>query len=395
MDCIVVKKGKYFNLTYSSIRWTKWGMPTDYTIIVCDDWTEGFSRAKSSNHRLVLFLDSGTVFNDIELFVDKLKSYPNKGLIGHIIDHQKKEIFYSLHQQCFFLDINNFDKNSFLSTEFDAPLVERSNINIHDDYTPLWLKPSKGKSNRMIQSEFGQKIIAEQISKNKLVVNWHQKLRDNKIFLYRPEVRTQWLEIQKQYTDLAEKHLWVLNNQQIEKLESRNLVSPASGIFWMAGNNAEQIDLVDISQPQLNLAKHLIENWDGANYGEFVYNFILKNKIRHIQLDINMTDMEKVNYLKNKKLFCEYVNSKFNIQLHNFGLSPADFINKWLYTKNKIIKLHNANMVDWINQAKLTSDTGVWLSNILNYKYTWLKSTESEIEGCREKLKRIGCIVRE
>ena len=393
MDCIVIKKGKYFHYTYSSIKWSRWGSPTDYPVFVCDNWQQGFQQVQQTGKKLALFVDSGTVFYDIEDFVGKIKNYPHQGLVGHIIDPQDPEKFYSLHPQCFMMDVSRFHNNLFDYDEFLAPPTERSTLNIHHDYTPLWLKPAQGKSQRQLQTDFGQKIIAHQISQNAIVSNWHQKLRDNKIFLYRNEVRDTWITYQKPYLDLAEQHLWILNNQSINLLEVEHLVSPASGLVWMISMNANQIDLVDISQHQLNLAQSLVSNWNGTDYGSFVHDFVVKNKIRHIQLDKAMTDIEKIKLISNRQNFCNYVNHKFSQQLNNLSISLKDFEQHWQQISSKKICYHRANLVDWILTTELSQNSGIWMSNILDYKYTWIKSTDQDIRQCQDRLTKIGCKV--
>lgn len=392
MNCIVIKKGKYFHYSYAAAKWNKWGTPTNYDIIVCTDWKEGFRQVQDRG--LVLFIHSGTVFNDIESFIDDLENYPHQGLIGHIIDPLDKGKFYSLHPQCFFLDTSKFTEDIFDNGTFVAPIAERSQRNIHDDYTPLWLKPGRGSSRCLEQTEFGQKMIAQQIARGKIVSNWHQKLRDNKIFLYRDEIREIWIGQQKPYLDLAEKHLWILNNQPTVPIDAQHLVSPASGLFWMLGLISDRIDLVDVSWYQLDFAKNLVEYWDGVDYGSFAHGFIIKNKVRHIQLDIEMASNDKMTLVSDKENFCRYVNDRFYKQLAEFNISHEDFIKHWRSMSQKKISYNNTNMVDWLLSAELSSQSGVWLSNIMDYKYTWLKSTEAEILLCQDRLKEIGCQVK-
>jgi hypothetical protein len=393
MDCVVIRKGKYFHYSYSSVRWNRWGAPTNYDIIICNDWKEGLEKSQADNKNLVLFIDSGTVFNDIEDFVEKLKTYPHQGLIGHIIDPLDKNKFYSLHPQCFLLDVKKFQSDIFDNGDFVVPDSQRSEQNIHDDYTPLWLKPGKNPSSTAIQSEFGQKIISQQICRNEIVSNWHQKIRDNKIFLYRDEIRDTWIASQKSYLDLAEQHLWVLNNQPMRSIDTNHLISPASGLFWMIGTTAENIDLVDISRYQLDLAKNLVDHWNGIDYGSFVYDFIVRRKIRHIQLDVTMSDSDKLKLLSDKNSFCKYVNDRFISQLEIFSISLDEFTQMWQQIRNKKISYNLENMVKWLLDANLSADTGIWLSNILDYKYTWIKSSDKDIEDCQAKLKKIGCRV--
>jgi hypothetical protein len=395
MTCIVIRRGKYFNYTYASVRWNTWGEPTKYNILVCDDWHSGFCQAKRLDKKLVLFLDSGTVFNNIESFVESIKTYPHQGLVGHIIDPLDHSKFYSLHPQCFLMNITEFESEVFVDGEFTSPAVERSKKNIHDNYTPLWVKPVDGPVILSTQQEFGQKILASHLSNNKVVSNWHQKLRDNKIYLYRNEIRDNWIQSQKSYTNLAEEHVWILNNQPVKPMVGNKLISPASGTYWMTGTGADCIDLVDISHRQIQLAQELIKNWDGNDYGSFVYDFIIKNKLRHLQFDINFDSQQKIQLISSKDKFCKYVNEKFQQQLALLSIEADQFVYIWQQVKIKKISFYKKNMIDYLLETNLDSDCALWLSNIFEYKYTWIKSTHDEISACKEKIKLSGCQVQE
>jgi len=395
MISVVIKKGKYFNYTYGSVRWDKWGTPINNPIIVCDDWKQGLAQARLLDNNLTLFVNSGTVFNDIQKFLDDLNNYPHRGLIGHIIDPIDDSKFYSLHPQCFLLDCKKFDDDIFDDSEFARPLVERSKLNIHDNYTPLWLRPLGGVHSIAQQDSFGQKILAQQLSQNKIVSNWHQKLRDNKIYLYREELRDNWIMSQQSYIELAEKQLWIFNNQNLDFIDCERLISPASGLFWMIGNNARVIDLLDISASQIDLVKKMVREWNGNDYGSFVYNFVISNKIQHFQLDTPMSESDKIKLISNKKSFCSYVNDQFKKQLNDFSISLTDFQKLWPLITNKKISYSVTDMIHYLLSTDLRATDGVWLSNILEYKYAWIKHDHQKIQECKDRLIQAKCTFKQ
>ena len=282
----IIRKEKYFNFTYASIRFGPFGPQTDFPIIVCDTWKEGFEQAKKQNYKYAVFCNSGTVFNDINDFQEKIKNYPHKGLIGHIVDPLVKDEFFSLHPQCFLLELDKFSSEDFEDGEFETYGITRSDKNIHDNYTPLWICANQRIRVKTSQTKFGQKLIAAQLNNKLIVSNWHQKLRDNKIYLYTPELYVKWMDEQQDYLNLAEKQLWITNNQPLSFTDASHLVSPASGLFWIISaitKSVEKITLVDISLPQIELARELINNWDGNNYSEFVFNFVKNKQLKHLQ----------------------------------------------------------------------------------------------------------------
>jgi hypothetical protein len=300
MYAIVILKDKYFNFTYASIKFRQYGEPTDYPIIVCQTWQEGFEAVKKQNYTRVLFCHSGTVFKDIDDFLNKLDNYPHQGLIGDIIDPLVDDEFFSLHPQCFLLDIDKFSSDCFDDGEFETCGITRSDKNIHDNYTPLWISPNKTKIKKY-QNKFGQKLIGTQLNNGRIVSNWHQKLRDNKVYLYRQELYEQWIDLQQKYIDLAETQLWITNNQKLFFADTNHLISPASGLYWIMSavtQSLEKITLVDISKNQIELAQLLISQWNGTNYSEFVFDFIKKNKLTHLQFEKPLSPIEQLQFQK-------------------------------------------------------------------------------------------------
>jgi hypothetical protein len=396
MYAIIILKGKFFNFTYASVRFDQYGQQTDYPIIVCDDWRSGFDQAKQQNHKRVLFCDSGTVFKNINEFLKQIDNYPHQGLIGHIIDPLTENEYFSLHPQCFLLDLNKFSDDCFDNGEIDTYDIIRSNDNIHHNYTPLWIRAGENKI-KMNQTKFGQKLIAQQLNNKSIVSNWHQKLRDNKIYLYRAEIYDSWVALQQEYINIAEQQLWITNNQDLSFNDTTHLISPASGLFWIMSavtRSIDKITLVDISKPQIELARSLIDTWDGINYSEFVFNFVKHGKLKHLQFDQPVTPLEQLQ-LQKKEHFCQRVDNIFQQQLKMHDLTDIEFQESWKKIKNIQINIINDNIVSQINSRNiiLTSDCTLWISNILDYKYTWLKSDLDEIDMFNVILKSSGARV--
>jgi hypothetical protein len=395
MYAIVILKGKFFNFTYASIRFDRFGQQTNYPIIICDNWKSGFEEAKKQNFDQVLFCDSGTVFKDIDYFLKQIDNYPHQGLIGHIIDPLTEE-FFSLHPQCFLLDISKFSLDCFDDGQIETYDIIRSDKNIHDDYTPLWIRAGENKI-KINQTRFGQKLLASHLNNNLIVSNWHQKLRNNKIYLYREEVYDSWVDLQQEYISIAEQQLWITNNEKLSFENSKHLISPASGLFWIMSAVSKSIDkitLVDISKSQVELARMLINEWDGVNYSEFVLDFVRHKKLKHLQFDKPLTALERLQ-LQKREHFCRHVDDLFQQQLITCGITIKEFQEKWNNIKNTPINIINDNIISQINSKNLVldADTTIWISNILDYKYTWLKSSADEIELFNNILTSSGAYV--
>jgi hypothetical protein len=212
--------------------------------------------------------------------------------------------------------------------------------------------------------------------------------------LYREEIYQRWLESQQKYIDLAESQLWITNNQKLFYKDTKHLISPASGLYWIMSAVTQDIDkitLVDISKNQIELATLLVNQWDGTNYSEFVFNFIKDKKLTHLQFDQPLSPLERLQMQK-KEYFCQRVDNLFQQQLDNVNLTKDEFQTKWANIKNILFNIINDNIVSQVNSGAVTLDTTttIWLSTILDYKYTWFKSTAEEIDQFSNILKSSG-----
>jgi EAL domain-containing protein (putative c-di-GMP-specific phosphodiesterase class I) len=74
---------------------------------------------------------------------------------------------------------------------------------------------------------FGQGLIARQLRRGKGIVNWNKQARAIKWYLY-PELLNQIHVATKDYTTLAEKQLWVLNNESTRVATGSGLLAPGA-----------------------------------------------------------------------------------------------------------------------------------------------------------------------
>jgi len=353
----------------ASIKFDKFGNLTKYPVIECDSWQQGFLEAQQ-HYSHAVFLSSGTVFTDTAEFLRILHNYPHQGLIGHITDKEN----YCLHPQCFLLELGAFSVDDFDIADYSMSVI-RSDKNIHHDYTPLWLRPGN-EVTHYTGKNFGERLIAAQLARGKIVTNWNNAIRQFKQYLYTPELVDAYVQSQQDYFDLAENQLWVFNNETVTVAPQHDrLVTPASGLFWMLSLiniKTQSLDLVDISRPQLQLAKELLTNWDGTDYGSFVYDFMKRNRIVHYNLENpNLSKQERVLLLK-RSVFVDRVNTVFEKHV------PVDFSARWQDAKTKTVKFHNQDIIDFLKTT--TGSFDVWMSNILDYKYTMLKHSIVELK---------------
>ena len=375
---IIIKRGSLINQTLSTIKFGQFGAPTGINYIVCDHWVDGFSKAQELNYDYGIFVNSGTVFSDITEFTQQLLSYPHYGLIGHIIDPKDPQRFFNLDQQCFVLQLNKFDVEDFSTLEFTSPQAVRSETNLHDDYTPLWIKPKDSNLKVWPGVAFGERILAKQLNSG-VAVNFNNTLRDNKKFLYTEEQLESWKKSQQPYFDIAENQLWIFNNEGMSVAETKVFLGPAAGLYWiknLLSPDVSQIELVDISRVQLKFVKQLLDTWDGIDYGSFTFEFIKENKLQHWQLETTqLTKLEKIKLSKAEN-FISAVNTIFE---KHFDIKT--FSNLWNYNKQtKTVNLYNVDIVKFLPDFVANGQISVWSSNVLDYKYTLIKNNNEEIK---------------
>ena len=372
---VVVQRGKNLNLTLSTIQFDRLGATTGQPVIICDTWEDGLFQACKKDYTHALFVASGTLFTDWSKWQTFLKSYPHQGLIGHLLC--KDNIPAYLDEQCWLIDLNFFTVNDLTATTVTHPAAIRSDCNLHDNYTPLWIKPGTELTNYSV-TKFGQGLIARQLQQGLPVVNWNNAARDLKFFIYKQTPKSQIDLHFYDYVKLAEHQLWIFNNEKITSVGVDKILAPGSGLFWIINiiNPATtQIQIVDISYTQLKFVKTLWETWTGVDYGSFVWQFIQDNKLVNYEVDqANLTDLDRLK-LRSQKNFIGYVNQQFAQVLSEHDID--NFVERWKSAQEtKTIKIDRANLVDWVLAHKINSYDYIWSSNILNYKWTLMHTPE-------------------
>ena len=376
---IIIKRGPDLNQTLSGIQFDKFGSNLQQKIHVCDSWVEGFDWAQRNQYTQALFVNSGTVITDWTEFELLVNKYPHSGLIAHLIWRPDSCLY--LDEQCWFMNIQDFKTEDFLVKQVAHPLPVRSDQNLHDDYTPLWVKPSADQFAEYAVTNFGQGLIARQLSNNKPIVNWNNKARDLKFFLYDKPVDLNRFQA---YKDIAENQLWVFNNEPITVVGKERLVSPGSGLFWMLNiidPVTKKIQIVDISRTQIKFCQALWNTWDGFNYGKFVWEFMSQHSLTHYELDNpTLTPMDRLK-LKGQTKFVEYVNKTFESK------TDDTFSEQWCQAKQtKSIEFCNDNLIDWVLNNNVDEYDYIWCSNILDYKWTLLHTTLDQYAQFQSKL---------
>jgi hypothetical protein len=250
--------------------------------------------SKYYTHAVVLstgteFINGDEFFNEVELEVYGTKDF---FLIGHIPD--RDDGYYELHEQCYIINLETYK-------ELGCPFVgkfayysahtqiepRRSEENIHDDYTPLWIV--SGDKERTYKHKWhGWNIISVGLANNKFVKVIMKRFRDNKKYYY-PNYEpafipaSAYLYGKQQFA--AQTLFYPYNTEQFQPIEFegpvRQLVIQASGLQFIdylivhGYDENTVVRFVDYNLLALECMNHITTCWDGnVDYMEFVKDYI-------------------------------------------------------------------------------------------------------------------------
>lgn len=344
-----------------------------YTVLVSTDEESLLKELTNLEYSYAVMLATGTEFINGYAFLDEVEKFcadKHFFVAGHILD--RKDLYYELHEQCYIINLTLWKQQGCPAigqeeyySEHTQLIPNRSDDNLHDDYTPLWV--AKGTVTQTYQHKrHGWNILSAAFNANLPVVVFNKQFRNNKKYYY-PEYTKSFLnEINYAYnrdsfcSGLA---VYPFNSEVFIKnpmpAPIEQLVVPASGLNWVfkleeyGFNENTVIKFFDYSLPTLQFMKELINNWDGTDYPTFVNN--------HIQ--------DRFGFLENNKSI-PYCGPTDLVHEWNEILRQTDWPTLWNKVKTLKFEFHWVNLldssasIDWIDQGK---NTLVNASNIFNY----------------------------
>lgn len=240
-------------------------------------------------------------------YLSKIIISTNFFIIGHILDY--KEDYCGLHTQCLLVNLDyyrKFNKPAFGRTKqlepINLPVPIRSKKDIHDNYTPYWLRTS-GKYKKYIPMYEGWNFINISLRNNLTIFNWASPLRALKKYYY-PN-KTSRDTILKD-CELYDKHYPVfyyntefINSKSLykDKINIKHLYCVAAGlkpnvllrIFNF--NKDTTITYFDFSKNSLFMKEYIRNNWNGSDYIDFIQD--VRNKFNMLELD-NHTKIKNI-----------------------------------------------------------------------------------------------------
>ena len=249
--------------------------------------------AKEYTHAVVLstgteFINGDEFFNEVEKLVYSHKTF---FLMGHIPD--RDDGYYELHDQCYIINLTKY-------TELGSPIVGefayysehtqtepiRSPYNIHDDYTPTWVR--FGANQRTYKHKWhGWNILSVALAAQESVEVFPEAFRINKKYYY-PNYEPSFIPastyLYGKNQVAAQTMFYPHNTEEIVKIDFkgpiRQLVTQSSGLNWIdylityGYTKDTVVRFVDYNLFALECMKHIVDNWGGTNYATFVKDYI-------------------------------------------------------------------------------------------------------------------------
>lgn len=226
-------------------------------------------------------------------------------IAGHIIHHVNTYPF--LHPQMFILNVDRYKTVGCPMIGFheDSDLLElhkpaRSPKNIHDDYTPVWLKPT-GEIQATMRRDFGWNIIHESLQVGIPVLNLPNDVRWSKRYLYPDDRPHQFADcLQKLSRDELTVIPMKINPNQMSYMtellnpgnacatflfntemmlnhmpitEAKRILGLAAGfklfLLWQKLGCSAEVVYFDHNHESLKKWKDIVHNWSGRDFPAF------------------------------------------------------------------------------------------------------------------------------
>jgi hypothetical protein len=252
-------------------------------------------REAAKDYRHAVVLSTGTEFINGDDFFHEVEKevYSDRSifLYGHIPD--RDDGYYELHEQCYIINLETYK-------ELGCPVVgkfayysphtqtepRRSEENIHDDYTPIWV--TGGDKERQYKHKWhGWNILSVALANNKTVRPFPDRFRKNKRYYYpnyEPAFVNACTYLYGKNQVASQTLFYPYNTEVLEEVVCkgpiRQLVIQASGLqfvdyLMLHGYNEDTVvRFVDYNLFALECMYAITQNWDGEHYMDFVNGHI-------------------------------------------------------------------------------------------------------------------------
>lgn len=342
---------------FTGIGWNNSGS-RDCNVIFTENLDEALNQANQYNHAMISL--TGNYYRsystiDKKIIQDYFLDFCHSNYVckGHLLFHPNKD-YGRLHLQCMFMNLDHWRKigRPMVSGKYtgEVMLPERSKHNVHDDYTPFWISPSKkyGKVKDWPMGEYITKVLED----NKKIINFTGE-RNTKFFCYpeRDNLSDQLLLESNRKNDIV----YERNNEKLKKYDQLPsheydvIYSPAAG----------------------EMSEYLFTKFGGPNTKLVIYDFIesaLDWKKKLYENATKIEDVKKISEYIKKKHNCwiDTVDYRTSIVEENTKIFSPE---KWMDTLSKIkdVEFIQCNVVEKMLPVDETKNNLIVFSNIFSY----------------------------
>lgn len=249
--------------------------------------------AKDYTHAVVLstgteFINGDDFFNEVENEVYSGKDF---FIWGHIPD--RDDGYYELHEQCYIINLTTYKELGCPVVgkfEYYSPHTQiaprRSEENIHDDYTPIWVVA--GDTKKQYKHKWhGWNILSVAFANNKFVKPFANRFRKNKRYYYpnyEPAFMNACTYLYGKNEVAAQTLFYPYNTEVVAEISCpsplRQLVIQASGLQFVdylithGYDENTVVRFVDYNLFALECMYAITQHWDGEHYMDFVNGHI-------------------------------------------------------------------------------------------------------------------------
>lgn len=272
---------------FSGIGWNNKGS-VDCNVIFTRDLDEALNSADQYDHAMISM--TGAFYKSYddshpEIIQDYFKEFCESDNVcrGHLLFHPHKK-YGRLHLQTMFMDLRHWRKIGRPMVYGDytgrVMLPERSKGDVHDDYTPFWIKPSNEYTE--VKDWHMAEYITKVLEDGKTILNFDME-RTCKFFSY-PE-RDYVSEHLLSETERTQHTVYARNNERLSKYlripehDYDVIYAPAAGemaeFLWdkFGGPNTKLV-VYDFNEPSVEWKKKLYSHVVGVEDINRVSNFI-------------------------------------------------------------------------------------------------------------------------
>lgn len=238
------------------------------------------------------FINGDNFFKEIELLI--LKPY---AIYGHILD--REEAYYELHHQCYLINLETYKQldcpevgNTELGKMHTQDVPDRSFENIHNGYTPFWVKKGE-KTINYKHKLHGWNLISTFLNAGYTLFAFEKTIRDNKKYYY-PENQKIFLKniswVYLRYNFCMTEFIHYSNTETITIDKKFNqIITPASGLWFLKNidtSKKSNVIFYDYNQNALDYWKNNVPFLENVTYefvkidllSEYNVNDLIKNK---------------------------------------------------------------------------------------------------------------------